>query len=228
VIEPSASVVALVAARDEEERIGATVRALRSVVGVGDVIVADDGSRDRTAGEALAAGARVVRSAGGSGKGGALAAAFALASGASVVLLADGDLGSSAAALEGVLSPVAVGRADLAVGVPHRAVSGGFGLVRRSSSALIRRISGLRTAAPLSGQRAVTAECLRACRPFADGFGVDAAMVADAARLGFRVVEVPVEFTHRSTGRDLAGFAHRARQGRDIMRALAPRAVGWR
>ena len=226
--ERPASVVALVAARDEEGSIGATVGALRSVDGVGAVIVADDGSRDRTAGEALAAGARVVRSDRRSGKGGALAAAFALVPRASVVLLADGDLGSSAAALENVLSPVVAGRVDLAVAVPPGAVSGGFGLVRRSSSALIRRISGLRTTAPLSGQRAVPVECLRACRPLADGFGVDAAMVADASRLGFRVVEVPVEFSHRSTGRDLAGFAHRARQGRDIMRALAPRALGWR
>jgi hypothetical protein len=222
------SVIAVVAARDEGGRIGATVRALRSVDGVDGVIVADDGSHDRTADEALAAGARVVRSAAGSGKGAALTAALGSASGASVVLLADGDLGSSAAALGGVLSPVVAGRADLAVAVPPAAVSGGFGLVRRSSSLLIRRISGLRTTAPLSGQRAVTAECLRACRPLASGFGVDAAMVADASRLGFRVVEVSVEFSHRSTGRDLAGFAHRARQGRDIVRALAPRALGWR
>jgi hypothetical protein len=93
---------------------------------------------------------------------------------------------------------------------------------------MIRRVSGLEMRAPLSGQRAVTAECLRACRPLAGGFGVDSAMVADAARLGFRVAELPVEFEHRSTGRDAAGFLHRARQGRDIFAALAPRAVGWR
>jgi hypothetical protein len=222
-------VIALVAARDEEGRIGPTVRALRSIDGVGGVIVADDGSSDGTAEEALAAGARVVRSPKGSGKGGALAAALGRVDGAgAIVLLADGDLGSSAAALRDVLAPVASGRADLAVGVPPRALSGGFGLVRRSSSALIRRISGLRTTAPLSGQRAVTVECLRACLPLAGGFGVDAAMVADASRLEFRVVEVPVEFSHRSTARDLAGFVHRARQGRDILRALAPRALGWR
>jgi glycosyltransferase involved in cell wall biosynthesis len=221
-------VIALVAARDEEATIASTVRALRSIERVDAVIVADDGSHDRTAHEAAAAGARVVRSVRGSGKGGALAAAFARVSGASVVLLADGDLGSSAAALDAVLAPVMAGRADLAVAVPPRAISGGFGLVRRSAAALIRRISGLRTTAPLSGQRAVTVECLRACRPLAAGFGVDAAMVADASRLGFRVLEVAAAFSHRSTGRDVAGFVHRGRQGRDIVGALAVRAVGWR
>ncbi len=220
--------IALVAARDEAERVAPTVRALRSIDDVGEVIVADDGSSDRTAEEALSAGARVVRSPRGAGKGGALAAAFDRAADATVVLLADGDLGSSAAALDAVLSPVVAGHADLAVAVPPRAISGGFGLVRRSAAALIVRISGLGTTAPLSGQRAVTVECLRACRPLAAGFGVDSAMVADAARLGFRVVEVPVRFSHRSTGRDLAGFAHRARQGRDILWALSLRTVGWR
>jgi hypothetical protein len=39
------------------------------------------------------------------------------------------------------------------------------------------------------------------------------------------VMEVPCEFTHAKTGRDPAGFAHRARQGAEVARALASR---WR
>jgi len=221
------AVVAVVAARNESGRIGPTVRALLRIPAVADVVVADDGSTDPTGAEALAAGARVVRSERNRGKGAALTAALD-AAGGDVVLLADGDLAASASSLAAVLAPVMAGDADLAVAVPPRPVTGGFGLVRRTSAWMIHRASGLRARAPLSGQRAVTAECLRACRPLADGFGVDAAMLADAARLGFRVVEVPVEFSHRSTGRDLAGFTHRARQGRQIVAALAPRVVGWR
>jgi glycosyltransferase involved in cell wall biosynthesis len=222
--------VAVVAARNEADRVVATVLALRSIPGIERVVVADDGSSDRTAAEALAAGARVVRSERNAGKGAALEAALsvALADDAAVVLLADGDLGATASSLEAVLGPVVAGRADLAIAVPPRPVSGGFGLVRSSAAWLIHRTSGHRATAPLSGQRAATAECLRACRPLAGGFGVDAAMVADAARLGFRVVEVPVAFEHRSTGRDLAGFRHRGRQGADILRALVLRTVGWR
>ena len=223
-------VAAVVAARNEVDRMGATVAGLRSIHGVQEVIVADDGSSDPTALAALDAGARVIRSERNAGKGAALAVAIdaAASSGADVVLLADGDLGSSAAALEAVLRPVLDGGADLAVAVPPRPPTGGFGLVRRVSAWLVRRTSGFHAEAPLSGQRAATAECLRACRPLADGFGVDAAMLADAARLGFRVVEVPADVTHRFTGRDVAGFRHRARQGRDILRAMVPRAVGWR
>ena len=51
----------LVAARDEEERIGETVAALRDAFPGAPIVVADDGSRDRTAAVAEAAGARVVR-----------------------------------------------------------------------------------------------------------------------------------------------------------------------
>jgi glucosyl-3-phosphoglycerate synthase len=53
-------------------------------------------------------------------------------------------------------------------------------------------------------------------------------MTIDAARAGLRVVEVPVAMTHAVTGRDPAGFLHRARQGWDLLGAVVPRAVGRR
>ena len=54
-------------------------------------------------------------------------------------------------------------------------------------------------------------------------------MTIDAARAGLRVGEVAVDgLAHRPTHRDLRGFAHRGRQGLDIARALAPRAMGLR
>jgi len=50
----------LVAARDEEDRIGATVTALAAAFPDAEIVVADDGSRDRTRAVASGAGARVV------------------------------------------------------------------------------------------------------------------------------------------------------------------------
>ena len=50
----------IVAARDEGERIGATLAALASAFPGAALWVADDGSRDRTAALAREAGARVV------------------------------------------------------------------------------------------------------------------------------------------------------------------------
>ena len=57
----SAAPTILIAARDEEARIGETIAALRRELPGATVIVADDGSRDRTAAVAEQAGARVVR-----------------------------------------------------------------------------------------------------------------------------------------------------------------------
>lgn len=78
-------------------------------------------------------------------------------------------------------------------------------------------------AAPMSGQRALTAEALAALRPLAGGFGVETAMGIDAARAGLRVMEVPVAAAHRPRGRGVAGFAHRARQGVHLLAAALPR-----
>ncbi|HEV8621569.1 MAG TPA: glycosyltransferase [Actinomycetota bacterium] len=219
---------ALVAARNEADRIVATVSALRSLPQVADVVVMDDASTDGTASAALAAGARVLQGRRRAGKGRAVEGALRRLPPAGVWLLADADLGHTAARLGPVLSEVLEGRADLAVAVLPPARSGGFGLVKRSARRAIRLLSGFQASEPLSGQRAITQEALEACRPLSAGFGLETGMTIDAVRRGFRVVEVPAELDHRSTGRGIRGFAHRGRQGIDILFAVLPRALGLR
>lgn len=221
-------VCALVAARNEADRVAATVSALAGLPDVDAVVVVDDGSNDGTASVALAAGAAVMRLRRRMGKGRAMEAALRRASPADVWLLADGDLGETASALAPVLRVVLAGGADLAVAVPPAQEGGGFGLVRRAAARAIRAACGFEAAAPLSGQRAITAVALEACRPLAGGFGVETAMTIDAVRAGLRVVEVPAAVRHRPTGRDVRGFAHRGRQGVDIALATAARLGGLR
>ena len=220
--------VAVVAARDEADRIADTVAALRAIHWVDRVVVADDGSSDATGDRAAEAGAVVIRRVRPGGKGAALEAGLDAAGAAEHYLLVDGDLGSSASSLEPLATPVFTGAADLAVAVPEPMPAGGFGVVRRASALAIRIAGGPAMRAPLSGQRLMTAEALRALRPLASGFGVETAMGIDAARAGLRVREVAVPITHRSTGRDLAGFLHRGRQGLDILSAVLVRALGRR
>src|SRR5207302_8274615 len=117
---------------------------------------------------------------------------------------------------------------DLAIARPPPDQSGGFGAVQALARTAIRSLARFDAAAPLSGQRAATRQALFACRPLARGFGLETAMTIDAARLGFRVGEVPVDMRHRTTGRSLRGFSHRARQGVDIARAVLPRALRLR
>lgn len=221
--------VALVPARNEADRIGATVSALRALPGVDQVVVVDDGSIDGTASVALASGAAVLRTGRRTGKGGALEGALRRLPRADVWLFADGDLGESAASLSAVLEPVVLGRADLAIAVfPEGEGGGGLGAVKRSAARAIRFLSGFRALEPLSGQRALTSAALDAVRPLARGFGLETAMTVDALRASMRVVEVPAALSHRHSGRTIRGFAHRGRQGLEIALAVVPRALGLR
>ena len=218
-------VAAVVPAHDESLRIAATVRALRSLPGVDEVVVVDDGSRDATADLAAQAGARVVRLARNQGKGAALAAGAA-ATTAPVILLADADLEDSAANLDVLLQPLLAGTADVAIAAPSRAGGpSGFGLVEGLAGWGIKRLTGRGMDRPLSGQRALRAEVLRAVGGFAPRFGAETAFTVDALRAGSRVVEVPCDIRHARTGRDPAGFVHRARQGVDVALVIAGR---WR
>ncbi|MCE5204346.1 MAG: glycosyltransferase family 2 protein [Actinomycetia bacterium] len=216
------SVIALVPAHNEEERIADTVRAITNLPQVTRVLVVDDGSTDATAAIARDAGAEVVRLKRNVGKGGALNAGFeAIRHSADIVLLLDADLGESAREARALLAPVLTGEADMSVGILARpAGSGGFGLVKGLARAGIRRLGGFDAAAPLSGQRALDRAALRAATPFAPGFGVEVAMTVRVLQAGLRLVEVPVAMTHAATGKTMSGFVHRGRQFFDVARVL--------
>ena len=214
--------VALVPAYRRADRVGATVVALAPLVD--EVVVIDDGSADggATVEAARRAGARVVALPANRGKGGAVAAGVRAVPEASTYLLVDADTASTAAATRPLLAAVEAG-ADLAIGLlPAAGGRGGFGTVRRVARWGIRRACGFDAAAPLSGQRAVRGELLRSLEA-ADRFGLEVGMTIDACRSGAVVVEVPVDVDHAHTGRGPAGFAHRAAQGFDLVRALWPR-----
>jgi glycosyltransferase involved in cell wall biosynthesis len=211
----------IVAARNEEERLGDTLAALRRTFPNAKLSVADDSSADRTSEIAEAHEADLVRTERRLGKGGAntLAAEHVLARGQpDIVLLCDGDLGSSAAALEPLVAAVQAGTADVAVATFARRVGGGFGLALGLARKAVQKHANRYLEAPLSGQRALNVEVLKAVLPFAKGFGMETAMDIDVLRAGFNIVEVELPLEHRSTGKTAAGFAHRGRQLVDIAR----------
>jgi glycosyltransferase involved in cell wall biosynthesis len=223
---------AIVAARNEADRIGATVAALRGALPGVRVWVADDASEDGTAEAAMAAGAEVVSRGRPHGKGAnvtaAAEAALSVEEPPALVLLCDGDLGESAARLAPLVAAVRAGECDLAVAAFSRRVGGGFGLALGFARWAIRRLCGAETEAPISGQRAMHAEVLGATLPFAKGYGMEIGMTVDAIRAGYRLGEYELDLEHRATGRDLAGFLHRARQLRDFLRVFVSRARSGR
>jgi hypothetical protein len=209
----------LIAARDEADGIVGTIGRLRAAFPGAEVLVADDGSHDRTAEAAEGAGAIVLRL-GRRGKGQALSAAERAAPPGSL-LLCDADV-------SGDLRPLLEQDADLTVARFARRQGGGFGVAKRVARALIRMRSGFEASEPLSGQRALSARARAACFPLAPGFGCEARMTVDAVENGLDVREIELDLEHRATGRDAKGFLHRARQLRDAALALGPLAVNYR
>ncbi len=224
------SLAAIVAAHNEADRIGETVKALRKAFPSVAVWVADDASSDGTAEVAMSAGARVVSRARPHGKGGNVSAAAeaVLSEGEppALILLCDGDLGDSSAQLVALVEAVERGDCDLAVAAFANRVGGGFGLALGFAHWAIHRLCGFAAKAPISGQRAMRVEVLRAVLPFARGYGMELGMTVDAVRAGYRVNEYELNLSHRATGRSFRGFLHRGRQLFDFVGAYRVCAQG--
>lgn len=202
-----------------------TVRALGAAPEIERVVVVDDGSTSVPVpvAELVDAGAIVAELPSNRGKGAAVAAGLALLEDADVVLLADADLGATAAELVALLPPVVDGTAEMAVAkFPPAGGRAGFGLVKGWSARAVERLGGVAVSEPLSGQRALRRDLLDACR-LAPRFGLEVALGIDVARAGGRIVEVPLPLDHAHTGRSVAGFRHRGRQAVDIARSVLPR-----
>jgi glycosyltransferase involved in cell wall biosynthesis len=226
-------VAVVIAARNEADRIAATVAAAAGLAGVGLVVVVDDGSRDATAAVAQRAGAAVMRHPANRGKG------TAMETGAEAVrlvdqrehrdrprhlLFLDADLADTAGQAGPLMDPVTAGTADMTIAVFAATVKlGGHGLVVGLSGAGIRRATGWQPRQPLNGQRCLTRPAFEAVRPLAHGWGVETALTIDLLRQGLRITEVEVELAHRATGTGLRAQLHRAHQLTDVARALAAR-----
>lgn len=205
------SVVAIVPAYNEGDRIEATVRSLQTTGRVDTVLVVDDGSCDQTAEKARAAGAMVLRLDVNGGKTRALDHGVRH-SDHPVLLLVDADLGETAGLTTQLLEPIVTGTADMAIAAwPSAGGAGGFGIIKRVSTWMIRLVTGRTIHNPLSGQRAMSRE-VWACWRGSIGYGFEVALTIDALRAGKRVVEIPLHLTHRHMGRSWAGFVHRGRQ----------------
>jgi len=222
----------VIPARDEAATLAETLRALRSAVHLSCLIVVDDGSRDATAEVARTLGAEVVPTSHlgkSSGKGYALRLGLlrARAHDPDRVLLADADLGRSTARLANLLAALDEHHPVAVASFPHAAPQGGFGLVKNHARRAIARRTGYAPSEPLSGQRALLASALDALPGIAPGFGAEVGMTLDLLSAGIKPLELPLPLTHRPTGRNLSGFAHRARQGLDVARALRGARILW-
>jgi glycosyltransferase involved in cell wall biosynthesis len=194
-------VVAVVPALDEADAIGGVVTALRGQPLIDGVIVVDNGSRDRTATVAAAAGATVVREPV-RGYGRACLAGVLAAEGADVIVLLDGDAADDPSELPRILAPVLRDEADLVVGCRVAAGRQAGAMTpqqvagNRVASALMRTLHGARVG-DLGPFRAVRRDDLLRLGMCEMTYGWSAEMVVKAHRAGLRYQEVPVSYRRR-------------------------------
>lgn len=204
-------VAAIVPAYNEEHTIGAVVEALLCCPSIQEIIVVSDGSDDRTVEVASRYPIKVVELKENVGKGGAMKAGAAEASG-DVLLFVDADLvGLNREHIQALLEPVLSGRTAMSIGV--------FSEGRRSTD-LAQKL-----APSLSGQRAVRKELFdRVPKLEQSGFGVEVALTHFAEREGVEIVKVPLQSVSQIMKEEkrglLLGLVARLKMYWDIVRSL--------
>jgi glycosyltransferase involved in cell wall biosynthesis len=200
--------IAIVPALNEERNIGRVVAELHAFDPGLDVVVVSDGSIDRTAENAEAAGARVLRLPFNLGIGGAVQTGFRYAweQGYELAVRCDGDGQHVPGELAKVIAPVAAGEADIAVGSRFVGVEGyrssrtrrvGIRVLATVVSAIARQ----RVTDTTSGFQALNR---RALELFAADYPHDYPEVEGMVmtiKHRLRLVEVPVQMREREHGR---------------------------
>jgi glycosyltransferase involved in cell wall biosynthesis len=199
--------IAIVPALNEEGNIGRVVGELRAFDPGLDVLVVSDGSVDRTAEVAEAAGARVLRLPFNLGIGGAVQAGFRYAweNGYELAVRCDGDGQHVPAELPKVIAPVLAGEADIAVGSRF---AGGEGYRSSASrrigirilATVVSWIAHQRVTDTTSGFQALDQ---RALQLFAADYPHDYPEVEGMVmtiKHRLRLVEVPVQMREREHG----------------------------
>ena len=193
---PTTSV--LLPAYNEELGVAAVLAKLSRVLdGTCEIVVIDDGSRDRTALVAEIHGAHVIRHGSNRGKGAALQTGMAFARGTKIITL-DADDTYPVEAIPELID--SLDRYDMVVGTRQAGRSNISPLNRFGNEVFRHAISlaaGRRVSDPLTGLYGLQREMLRRMNLTSQGFGIEAEIVIKAGRLRATVFEIPINYRPR-------------------------------
>jgi glycosyltransferase involved in cell wall biosynthesis len=199
-----ASVIAVIPAWNEEGSLTPVVTRLLAA-GIGTVIVADNGSTDRTAEVARAAGAQVVPALQRGYGAACLAGLAAVPADAVAVVFCDADGADDLSRLEALCSPVVIGLLDLHIG--SRALGqrepGALTppqLAGNLVATLLLRLLFWRRVTDLGPFRCISCAALARLAMQDRTFGWTAEMQTKALRLGLRYGELAVDAKVRTAG----------------------------
>ena len=199
------NVSVIIPALNEEEPIMGVVRALAATKVPDEIIVVDNGSTDRTADRACAAGARVIPEPR-RGYGRACAAGVrSLSPECDIVVFLDGDGSDCPEFVNHLVDPILAGKYDFVIGSRTRGQrepgSMNFQqiLSGRSAGAILRFLYGIRYT-DMCPFRAIRRDALERLGMREQTYGWNLEMQMRAARAAMRILEVPVNHHRRAGG----------------------------
>src|SRR5437763_1666087 len=196
-------VAVLIPCYNEGPTVAQVVAQFRAELPRARVYVFDNNSTDRTAEEARSAGALVFTERR-QGKGFVVQSMFRRVD-ADFYVMVDGDGTYPSDAVRRLLAPVVEGEADMVIGSRLHAESRSqFRQINRLGNRLVRAALNLifrvRLTDILSGYRAFNRKFVRGVPLFGGGFEIETELTIKAVERGFRVVEIPVDLSHRPAG----------------------------
>ncbi|MGF7117484.1 glycosyltransferase [Methanobacterium oryzae] len=179
----------VIPAYNEEKTVGKVVSVVKSLNYVDEVIVVDDGSKDKTAQSADEAGAIVIIHKENKGKGSAIKTGFDSSTG-DIVAFIDADLHNlSKDQVENIIKPILEGKADVTKTKFRR--KAGRVTELTAKPLLNFFFPEIKFDQPLSGQFAAKRSFLSRIK-LEEDYGVDVGIVLDADVRGMRIKEVDI------------------------------------
>lgn len=196
-------VAAVIPTLDEEAAIAGVIALIPPGV-VDDIIIADSGSTDHTVERAMAAGARIV-SQSRRGYGRACEAGARAAHDCAIIVFLDGDGSDCPELIPLLIEPIVGGEADFVIGSrtrgmrePH-SMSAHQILAGYAIGAVLRLLYGVRYS-DMGPFRAIRRDALLSLGMREMSYGWNLEMQMRAARMGLRILELPVAHRRRAGG----------------------------
>ena len=193
------STYVVVPAYNEERTLPAVLNDLLRYFRREEIVVVNDGSRDRTREIAESYGVHVLNHLVNRGLGGALGTgiAFAVRRGAELIITFDADGQHLLSDALRVMRPVAEGKADFAVGSRLKGDTSEMPFVKKFGNFVLDAITAIfarkYVSDSQSGLRCLNRECASKIRITCDRYAVSSEIIIEAAKHGCRIVEVPIK-----------------------------------
>lgn len=201
------SVTVVVPTYNEGETIGHVLSELTKIeskLGPLEIIVVDDGSSDRTKDEVAKFPSVIyVRHQRNMGKGMALKTGLKIGRGKALVIQ-DADMEYSPAEVPQLVKPILDGRADVVYGSRFIGKRNGMSFSHLVGNVVLSRVASLlyheNITDIMTGYKVFSRKVLKSLGLKENGFAVEVELTAQVLKHGWKILEIPIDYSHRTQG----------------------------